>query len=246
MFTHMDAISYTEVDPDPSTAGSLRRSQVYSELRRRVMLGRFGLQTRLVEERLAADLGVSRTPVREALVRLLADGLVVRREGGYYIALPDLSQLRDLYDLRVTLEVRGLTRAIESDAVVHDVSLLEPLRDLWRGMEADQPDPDPHFVIVDEDFHITLSRASGNAAIADSLLAVNARIRSVRMYDFLTEDRIERTIAEHLEVVELVLAGRVDDGLVALRRHVGISAEVVEQRAARAITAMALHRGGLG
>jgi len=236
---------YTESHPRPDEAPrpAPRHAQVYDELRRRLMIGAFGVQTRLVEERLAGLLGVSRTPVREALVRLRADGLVVRHEGGYYVALPDLTQLRNLYELRVTLEIRGLARAIESDAVRHDAGLLEPLRDQWRAMSADQPDPDPQFVVVDEDFHITLSRASGNSVLADSLEAVNARIRAVRMYDFLTEDRIERTIAEHLEILELTLAGEVSDGLIALRRHVGISMEVVERRAARAVTAMALHRG---
>src|SRR5882757_9765675 len=85
--------------PALSASTSLRRDQVYSELRRRVMKGEFGVQTRLVEERLAATFGVSRTPVREALVRLLADGLVIRHEGGYYVALPDLSRVRNLYEL---------------------------------------------------------------------------------------------------------------------------------------------------
>ena len=63
----------TDVDPVPTPAasqGALRRDEVYGELRRRLMLGQFGLRTRLVEERLANTLGVSRTPVREALLRL--------------------------------------------------------------------------------------------------------------------------------------------------------------------------------
>ena len=99
----------------------LRRDEVYAELRRRIMMGEFGVHSRLVEERLAARLGVSRTPVREALVRLASEGLVIRHDGGYYVALPDLSQLRDLYELRITLELRGLTRAVEA-GTRHDAS----------------------------------------------------------------------------------------------------------------------------
>src|SRR6195952_2552196 len=120
----MDPIKHAEpdtepdalLDPEPYTATvPLRRDEVYAQLRRRVMLGEFGVHTRLVEERLATALGVSRTPVREALVRLLSDGLVARHEGGYYVAIPDLSQLQDLYELRITLELRGLTRSLESE-----------------------------------------------------------------------------------------------------------------------------------
>lgn len=210
------------------------------------MVGEFALNSRLVEERLAALLGVSRTPVREALVRLLADGQVTRVDGGYFVATPDFSGLRDLYDLRITLELRGLTRGLEIESVSHDVSLLEPLRDQWQAMWDDRPDPAPDFVLVDEDFHVTLLRSAGNAALTSTLESVNARIRPVRMYDFLSEERIELTISQHLAVLDRVLGGRLDEAVGALRAHVGESMEEVERRAARAITQMHLHRGGLG
>ncbi|GAA3579534.1 GntR family transcriptional regulator [Nonomuraea rosea] len=219
-----------------------RREWAYNELRRRVMVGEFGVRTRLMEKHLAEDLGVSRTPVREALVRLETDRLVVREDGCYYVAVPDLSHLRDLYELRITLELRGLTRVQESDLVSHDVALLEPLRDKWRELIDDLPEPDPQFVLLDEDFHVTLLRASGNDELTEALETVNARIRHVRMYDFLTADRIATSSDEHLRIVELVLAKDLDDALTALHKHVGESLEIVERRAARAITQMALHR----
>jgi DNA-binding GntR family transcriptional regulator len=62
------------------------------------------------------------------------------------------------------------------------------------------------------------------------------------MYDYLTEDRIEATIREHLGIVERVLARQLPEALSAMHRHVGESRDVVEQRATRAITQMALHR----
>jgi DNA-binding GntR family transcriptional regulator len=220
-----------------------RRQQAYTTLRERLMAGEFSFRDRLTEERLAALLGVSRTPVREALARLAADGLVEKRpDGGYYPTEPDLAGLRDLYEIRVTLELRGLQRALELDRR-HDPAVLEPLRDHWRVLRAEPPAPDPAFVSLDEGFHITLSQASGNSELATLLAAVNARIRPVRMYDFLTADRVHLTIEQHLGIVEQVLAGQLADSVHALRRHVGESMEVVERRAARAITQMVLHRG---
>jgi DNA-binding GntR family transcriptional regulator len=207
------------------------------------MLGEFGVQERLAEERLGAMLNVSRTPVREALLRLLGEGLVLRTQDGYFAALPDVLQLRDLYELRITLELRSLTRVMESETLSHDAALLEPLRDNWRQMRVDKPDPDPQFVVLDEDFHVTLSRASGNPSLTETLLGVNARIRPVRMYDFLTEDRIDLTIRQHLQILEHVLAGRLDKALRSMRGHVGESMEVVERRAQRATTHMAMNRG---
>ena len=100
----------------------------------------------------------------------------------------------------------------------------------------------PRFVLLDEDFHVTLCRSSGNLALAAALELVNTRIRPVRMYDFLTADRIAATIAEHVEIVELVLEHRLTEALGALHRHVGESMEIVEQRVVRALTQMTLHR----
>jgi DNA-binding GntR family transcriptional regulator len=245
----MDATVYTPVSTPPSGPSARvrtsrnRREEAYAELRGMLLQGRFGMRTRLVESHLAQRLGVSRTPVREALVRLVADGLVERLPDGFYTARLNLAELRDLYELRVTVELRGIARALESDAVVHDVRLLEPLRDHWRALRADMPAPDPGFVLRDEEFHRTLLRSSGNPRLTETLESVSVRIRPVRMYDYLTEDRIERTVVEHLEIVELVLAQRLPEALAALRRHVGESLEVVEKRAARAITQMALHHG---
>ncbi|MFN8076588.1 MAG: GntR family transcriptional regulator [Kineosporiaceae bacterium] len=251
LYTTADAESSPAPGPTsrPARAGrdrrannASRREQVYGELRRRILVAEFPARTRLAEERLAALLEVSRTPVREALVRLHADRLLRRHpDGGYEVAEPDLADLRDLYELRVTLEVRGLTRALEGRK--HDLSQLEPLRDHWRRLRADTPDPDSRFVEEDEAFHTTLNRASGNLALTETLTGVNARIRPVRMYDFLTSDRIEETISQHLEIVEAVLAEDIPEALQALRRHVGVSLEVVERRAEHAITQMALMRG---
>jgi DNA-binding GntR family transcriptional regulator len=223
--------------------GRARRELVHDRLRRMVLLGVFPTRERLAEERVAEMLGVSRTPVREAFVRLHAERLLNRyADGGFFVAEPDVADLRDLYELRIALELRGLTRALEGFGS-HDPAVLEPLRDRWRAMREDRPSPDPSFVELDESFHMALCRSAGNVALADTLETVNARIRPIRMHDFLTEDRIALTITQHLGIVEAVLGGEVETAVERLRFHVGESMEVVERRAARAITQMILGRG---
>lgn len=224
-------------------ARGTRGDLVHDRVRRMVLLGVFPTRERLAEERVAEVLGVSRTPVREALVRLHAEGLLRRyADGGYFVAEPDLADLRDLYELRITLELRGLTRALEGFGS-HDPGVLEPLRDRWRALRADLPAPDPTFVELDESFHMALCRSAGNIALAETLETVNARIRPIRMHDFLTEDRIVLTIDQHLGIVEAVLAGEVEQAVGRMRQHVGESMEIVERRAARALTQMLLGRG---
>lgn len=236
----------------PATLGL--GEKVYRELREQIMSGQLSAHARLVEGRLCEALGVSRTPLREALVRLHSDGIVTRRDDGYYPMFPDLDSIRDLYELRVTLELRGIARHLENtentehtemsgdSGLRFDRALLESVRERWLELKADPPDPSPDIVQLDQQFHLDLSTAAGNPALTRALATVNSQIRLVRMYDYQSMDRVHATVAEHLEIVERTLDGDLAGALAALHAHVGDSLAVVEERAARAITAHALHR----
>ncbi|MET7603726.1 GntR family transcriptional regulator [Streptomyces avermitilis] len=240
----MDSTLYTRPDtvPDPAATPVLSlREAVCAKLRAAVLDGEFGPRERLAEMRLAARFGVSRTPVREALARLLADGLIERGDGGFFVTIPNLIQLKDFYELRATLELRGIVRAVEDSSIRHNTTILTAELDRWYAMREQPPTPDPRFVVQDERFHAELSRASGNPALTDALVVVSERIRRVRMHDFLTQERVETTIAEHIEIMELVRDGRLGEGYRALHAHVGDSMTVVMERAQRAMTQMALH-----
>lgn len=220
------------------------RERAYTEIRRMVMVGEFPTGQRLAEEQIAEQLEVSRTPVREAFVRLHADRLLTRfSDGGFYVAEIDLFDLRDLYELRLTLELRGITRAGET-GIEHDRDALTDLRVVWAGIEAAPPEPDGSFIELDESFHIALLRSSGNRALVDVLESINVRIRPVRTYDFLSEDRIVTSIEEHIAIVDALLAGQVGLAAERLRDHIGSSLEVVEQRAAEAMRRRALRSRG--
>lgn len=190
---------------------------------------------RLSEEGLAHRFGVSRTPVREALARLQSDGLVEKRDGGLFLYMPSFGQLAGLYELRVALEVEGIRRVLENDGFHHDVEALKTELNYWYELRANPPIPDAGFVSSDEQFHIALLESSGSPIFTETLVGVNRRIRPVRMYDYLTVDRIDATINEHIEIAELVVEGRLAEAMTAVRSHVGHSREVVVQRASQAL-----------
>ncbi len=246
----MDSDLYTQPDTAPAEraapapAPSLRE-EVYVRLREAVLGGDFAPRERLAEMRLAARFGVSRTPVREALARLLADGLVERGDDGFRVTLPTLARLTDLYELGVTLELRGIARLIEDPSVRHDPEIVEAELRRWYEMREHPPAPGLRFVIEEERFHAELSRACGNPALTEALVAAQRRVRRVRMYDFLTRDRVESTVTAHIEILELLLAGRLDETYRALHVHLGDSPAAVTEHARRAMTQMALHAGRL-
>ncbi|MET9215150.1 MULTISPECIES: GntR family transcriptional regulator [unclassified Nocardia] len=221
------------------TPGSLR-DVVYSTLRDEIMNGLIRFGERLTEPKVSARFGISRTPAREALAKLCADGLLQRDEVGYSPVRPSITGIRDLYELRITLELGGITRAITNPEVRHDRELLERERQRWLDLRTDPPAQEPGFVVVDESFHVALLTASGNPELVSALTAVNARIRHVRMYDFMVNNRVEVTIAEHLAILDAVLAEDLTHAYELLRRHIGESLDVVVDRVTRAIVAMTL------
>ena len=225
----------TGVHTGPVTPRSLTQV-AYDALKHRLLMGEFPLGRRLGEVALAELLEVSRTPIREALTRLHAEGLIVRLpEGGFSPTAPDLHTVRELYDVRKGLE---LTALHADDG--HDTDQLESLLDDWRqlGITTAQGDFGADFVLHDEDFHLRLAAASGNQSLTDLLAHVNQRIRFVRMHDFLPADRVQRTIKEHVSITEALLTGDRTLTETRLVRHLGISRRVVERRAAMALSRM--------
>ena len=217
----------------------LRGDHAYAELKQRLLAGDFRLGSRLKEVRLATLLGVSRTPIREALLRLHTEGLLDRHpDGGFQPLVPDVTAIAWLYEVRTALELDAIRRPARLDET-HDRTAIEALVRDWAGLAADVPEPSPQFVLVDESFHLALADAAGNPVLVEQLRQINERIRTVRMLDFLTEDRVAMTIAEHLDIAHAVLDGDLDVAEQHFLSHLDHSQSVVEQRVGAAIARMA-------
>ena len=224
---------------DTYAVRELRSDLAYERLKRGLLVGDYPLNVRLGEEKLAAAIGVSRTPVREALLRLHSEELVRRcSDGGYEPVAPDVAVIRNLYEVRAGLEIQALRRP-ERLGAEHDRRMLRELRVEWQELgEAPPDEADLGFVLMDEAFHVTLAESAGNPALADLLRQVNERIRIVRTTDFLTADRITQTIDEHLAIVEAVLAGHLAIAQARFVSHLDRSVAVVEERVSRAVARM--------
>ena len=175
-------------------------------------------------------------------MRLHVDGLVTRHpDGGWTPTVPNLAVVRELYEVRIALEI-GALRGPRRTGTIHNRRLLHDLRNEWQEFADDPPPPEPVFVLSDEAFHVRLAEAAGNRELAEMLRRVNERIRAVRMRDFVTLERMSRTIAEHLSITDAVIKGDIDGACEAFEHHLGKSLEVVEQRVAQAVLAMAVEQ----
>lgn len=201
-------------------------------------MGEVPAGVRLREEKIAERIGVSRTPVREALLRLHAERFLERHvEGGYRVSIPSGTLIRELYEVRKALELFAIRRTLDT-AGDRDFVMLEQLREEWLSLQDDYVSPDPEFVLLDEEFHGRLAESSGNRELAEELRRVNERIRPVRTHDFITPGRLSATIEQHLAIVGSVIAGQSTKAEELLERHIRESQDVVEAASFKAVERM--------
>jgi DNA-binding GntR family transcriptional regulator len=191
--------------------------RVYEQLKAMAVSYEFKPGERLNEGELAKRLGVSRTPLREALNRLNTEGFLRFTPGkGFFCRELDAHEIFDLYELRKSIEVASVRLAIKR---ARD----EDIDALLKFLEATGPDPGARssveLVELDETFHERLMAMSNNAEMLRVLRNVNARIRFVRWIDMDSINR-SNTQAEHRAVVKGLKARDEEACVSVLEKHI--------------------------
>ena len=202
------------------------RERAYRHLRETVLVDPAVQGTFLNEVELAQDIGVSRTPVREALLLLAADGLIemVPKRGAY---VPPLSgrQIKDLMELRTLLEQHAASVTLATGSVPV-AAMRAALVEQERLLAGDARDNDTarEFIDWDRQFHQALVDAAGNELIARTYAGL--RTRQVRVGVaalFRTTDRQRAVCVEHGRIVEALAADDEDAAREAIADHLRIT-----------------------
>lgn len=173
---------------------------------------------RINEVELARLLGVSRTPLREALNRLAAEGfLSATAHRGYSVRPLDPAQVMALYEYRAVLETGALRLAClrAGDAEIAELTA-------FAERSRDAPEGDRHalrLLALDEAFHERLAALSGNAEMLRALRALNERIRFIRWID-MREGRRDVTQQEHLRILAHLAAREAEPACRLMQRHI--------------------------
>ena len=176
---------------------------------------------RINESALTRSLNISRTPLREALNRLVAEGFLTLRAGqGFFCRPLDPAQIQDLYQLRCALEVESLRLGI-ARADARDIDAFASAFDSAEAAYAAASDP-AELVRMDEAFHLSLAALSGNGELRRMLINVNERIRFVRMVNLreLRSGAGAEDLGAHRRIVAAVLARDGAAAETALRAHI--------------------------
>ena len=193
------------------------RSQLVSEqIRAMILGGRLKPGDRLVEESLSAELGVSRVPVREALLALSAQGLVrVEPRRGATVAEVTPRIVAELVEVRALLE--GLNAKLAAQR--HDPEIEALLRDtLERGNEAAQTGTREDLARLNAEFHERLGEASRNSVLSDVMRGL--RERTSLAFAVNGRTRAREDWQEHAGILAAVIAGDSELAALLANRHV--------------------------
>lgn len=174
----------------------------------------------LSENEIAARAGVSRTPVREALLRLQRESFVERQsKSGWSVKPLDFERFEHLYDLRVILELAALAKLCAGEIGTS----LDTLKAVWLVSAKERCSDAIEVARLDEAFHAALVQATGNPELARTHGDITERIRILRRLDFTQPQRIERTYEEHAAILRAVLARKAERAGMLLRAHIEAS-----------------------
>jgi DNA-binding GntR family transcriptional regulator len=196
------------------------RAQVADAVRAALVAGSMSSGEVYSAPQLAERFGVSVTPVREALLELVRDGLLVAvRNRGFRVADPTDAELDATSEVRLLLEPAAAARAALQPAD-RRAEAQERLREAAHGVSdaAEAGDVVAH-VRADRDFHAALLDLAGNAVLAETVLRLRDRSRLYR-HGAADRDTLRQAADEHDRLVELVLAGDAEGARDLMAGHV--------------------------
>jgi DNA-binding GntR family transcriptional regulator len=215
----------------PRDRGSLRLA--HQHILGRISSGDLPAGAALSELNLAARLGVSRTPVREAIGQLVAEGILQKSSRGAVVAEPTRQDIIDLYELREALEVYAIGKVAERGLGARELEglklLVEQVKtaadELKRsGEELLKGDALQNFLACDLRFHMRLLQASGNARM---LRLLDSTSLLLRVFTLRREHHTVKLLGEvyafHRRILEAVAAGDREKATRLLGEHIRLS-----------------------
>ncbi len=178
-------------------------TEVYESIRRSIVEGEIRPNQRLIEAELAERLDVSRTPVRESMQRLAADGLVLSRRRGWVVREHSPQEIRDIYEVRAALEGYAARLAAER-ATDEEIAEIVRIHETYIA-ELENTSRD-HLLEHNDEFHNAVIAASRNARLAEQIVRNTAFYFVHRIAGFWSDDEVRVSIAGHQELVNALVA----------------------------------------
>jgi len=209
---------------DVLAPSSTRRSgQLSEEIEERIVTGAYPPGTRLDEQELADSFGVSRTPVREALIQLASIGLVeIKPRRGATVPEVGADRVCEMCEVMAELEAMCGRLAARRITPSEQYALQQAHHACEAARDANTPDV---YYQLNEVFHQRIYDASHNAFLAEQATALHRRLRPYRRLQLRVRNRMASSFNEHQAIVDAIVKGDSDLAATQLRAHVTVQGE---------------------
>jgi len=202
----------------PRVQGVMMADAAYRTIRQRILDNAWAPGHQVLEQALALELGMSRTPVREACIRLANEGLVevVPRHGMRVLPVSP-ADMREIYQILTSLESMAAELVAQSRPTPAELAPLEKAsRDMERALKRDDLDA---WAAADESFHRQLVQMCGNAKLAAIVANFWDRAHRARMVTLRLRPRPVNSTREHLAIVQAIRRGDAAAAGMLFRAH---------------------------
>ncbi|MCB9457037.1 MAG: GntR family transcriptional regulator [Anaerolineaceae bacterium] len=217
-------------DQSQSASRSVERKtltdRVYEILREDILNNRLPPDTPIQEAVIARDLGVSRGPVREALQKLSAEGLVeIITHRGAVVTSLTWQEFIDAYRVREALEALA-TRLATPNLTPNDITILEQLHEeMIRHAEAEAVDA---FFVANAKFHHMLVIQSHNKKLVEMYYPLIDQMRRYRMRSLTLRGGLSKSCDEHKAILDAIKAGDANEAAMRMSAHIQIPQQILE------------------
>lgn len=176
----------------------------YSIIREKILHGGFELGSRIREDALAEEISISRTPVREAINRLVADGIIIKKsQRGLYLIDPDPEQINDHIDIRISLEKLAVRKCIERATDEDIATICNSLDEFEKALEQKDYDTCNE---LDGKFHYLIAQMSKNNRLMSLLNDLSVFFQLVRHEEKRRhpQEKNRCTLKEHRRIAKAI------------------------------------------
>ncbi|MCR4265262.1 GntR family transcriptional regulator [Nitratireductor sp. ZSWI3] len=193
------------------------------EIENGIVTGEFAPGERLDEAQLAARFGVSRTPIREALMQLSAIGLVeTRPRRGATVVDPGPNRIFEMFEVMAQLESMAGALAARRHTEEDRAAILKSHAECERSAQSGETDS---YYYNNEVFHRAIYAASHSGFLEEQCIALHRRLRPYRRLQLRVRNRMKVSFGEHAAIVEAILAGQADAASRLLRDHIAVQGD---------------------
>lgn len=209
-----------------STDGA--RELTYAHIKEKILNNEYGPNTQILQETIAAELGFSRTPIREAIVRLEQENLVkiIPRHGIEILAMKP-SDMREIYEMLACLEPKAVEILARRKPSIDEIAeLAGACDDMETALETDDRKA---WAKADAAFHKSLAQLCGNSRLFATIMGFWEQSQRARMFTLMLRPKPEASTREHRAVLDAVLAGDADRAAALYKAHRERAQQVILQ-----------------